>query len=92
MKVSWRQKSRATWLKDGDKNMKFFYCMTNIRRKINFISTSRIRKGNDFTNKADEVEEEIADSFEGLYSSVSLPRPSLKGVLSPSILDSLRAW
>lgn len=32
--VMWRQKSVA---KDGDKNIKFFHQMADVRRRINFI-------------------------------------------------------
>lgn len=35
--ISWRQKSRALWLKEGDKNTKFFNKMANAHRRYNNI-------------------------------------------------------
>jgi hypothetical protein len=35
--ISWRQKSRALWLQEGDKNTKFFYRIANSHRRYNSI-------------------------------------------------------
>ena len=35
--ILWRQKSRETWLKEGDKNMGFLHMMENSNRKRNCL-------------------------------------------------------
>ena len=42
--ISWRQKSREIWLKDGDRNTGFFHKMANSRRRGNQISKMRINE------------------------------------------------
>jgi hypothetical protein len=37
--ISWRQKSRGLWLKEGDKCAKFFYWVANLNRKNNCMKS-----------------------------------------------------
>ncbi|KAG5628622.1 hypothetical protein H5410_000339 [Solanum commersonii] len=41
--VLWRQKSRVLWLKEGDKNTKFFHKMANAHRRYNNIDQLMIQ-------------------------------------------------
>lgn len=88
--VSWSQKSRALWLKDGDRKTKFFHQIANERKTINHIS--KVRKGNSFSSQPNEVKEEIGKFFEELYSRDRSPRPPLKGLFFPSISTNLGVW
>ena len=37
--ISWRQKSRETWLKEGDRNTSFFHRMANAHRRRNCLNS-----------------------------------------------------
>ncbi|XP_062094135.1 uncharacterized protein LOC133800199 [Humulus lupulus] len=44
--ILWKQKSRISWLKYGDKSMKIFRASTIVRRRCNFIHTIKDSRGN----------------------------------------------
>jgi hypothetical protein len=42
--ISWRQKSRIKWLKEGDKCTKFFHSMANLNKRYNTIESLLINE------------------------------------------------
>ena len=73
--VSWRQKSRELWLKEGDKNTCFFHRMANSHRRRNCIRKVRVN-GNWFEDEA-SIKREVAASFQCSLSDPGGWRPCL---------------
>jgi hypothetical protein len=67
--VSWRQKSRALWLRMGDKCMKVFHRMANSNRRKNSID-SLLVDGSLFTNQV-EISEHIVQFYSNLCTEQS---------------------
>ena len=65
--VSWRQKSREIWLKEGDKNTGFFHRMTNSHRRRKSISSISIN-GRRLVKEA-EVKDGLVGAFQSLLSA-----------------------
>ena len=63
----WRQKSRGLWLKDGDRNMKFFNAITKQRRARNRITKLK-QLGGGWAESEEKIEE-VATDFQNLFSS-----------------------
>ena len=40
--ISWRQKSRALWLQEGDRNTSYFHALANAHRNYNSLNTISI--------------------------------------------------
>lgn len=66
----WKQKSRATWLREGDKNTEFFHATTKQRRARNRITKLKDVDGSWTLKEAGQKIERAATSyFHKLFSS-----------------------
>ena len=64
--ISWRQKSKVLWLKEGDKCTKFFHSIANSNRRYNTIDTLMI--GDSPSSNQDEISEHIVKFYQKLFS------------------------
>ncbi|CAN1761392.1 Transposon TX1 uncharacterized 149 kDa protein [Linum perenne] len=63
----WKQRAKQFWLKDGDKNTKFFHAMENARRKKRI---GRLRDDNGrWVTKQEELEELAHHYFSGIFTT-----------------------
>ena len=73
--ISWRQKSRELWLKEGDRNMSFFHRMANGNRRRNCLRKISINGGR--LDKEAKIKEVLVDAFKNLLSTLRDWPPSL---------------
>lgn len=66
--VLWREKSRVTWVKEGDGNTKFFHKVANGKRNRSFINSLENDQGVSCHN-INSILEEIVRFFGNLYMS-----------------------
>lgn len=66
--VFWSRKSRVNWLKEGDRNTKYFHAVTTERRKRNRIHSLQT-EGGAWDSEENEIAGEIAKYFENLFTS-----------------------
>lgn len=68
--VIWKQRSRISWLKEGDKNTKFFHSNVSQRQNRNRIEGLLDEVG--VWNKGDEAVGEMAiNYFQNIFSTTS---------------------
>ena len=73
--VSWRHKSRELWLKEGDRNTRFFHWMANsYRRRNTFLNTSINGRR---LSRESEIKEGLVEAFQSLMSAPSTWRALL---------------
>ena len=59
--TSWRQKSREIWLREGDKNTKYFHKMANARARRNFLSKIKVNGVN--LSSLAEIKEGVCNAY-----------------------------
>jgi hypothetical protein len=88
--VSWRQKSRALWLKEGDSNTKFFQRLANSHRRHNTIETLVV--DGQLTDDRTVIQDHIVEFYKKLYSEQYQWRPRVDDLSFLSIDEEDRIW
>jgi hypothetical protein len=88
--VSWRQKSRVMWLKEGDKCSKFFHSIANSNRRYNFIDSLLIE--DTLSSNQSDIGEHVVEFYKKLFSEPFQWRPKVDGLSIDSILESEARW
>jgi hypothetical protein len=88
--VSWRQKSRVMWLKEGDKCSKFFHSIANSNRRYNSIDSLLI--GDTLSSNQSDIGEHVVEFYKKLFSEPFQWRPKVDGLSIDSILESEARW
>ncbi|CAA7031857.1 unnamed protein product [Microthlaspi erraticum] len=66
--IYWKQKSRVTWLREGDRNTKFFHATTKQRRARNRITKLKRNDGT-WAETDDGIERVATEYFQTLFTS-----------------------
>lgn len=69
----WKQKSRVLWLRDGDRNTRYFHAKTKQRRARNRITQLK-NSMNQWVHTEEDIEAVASDYFQHLFTS-SNPNP-----------------
>jgi hypothetical protein len=88
--MSWRQKSRALWLKEGDKNTKNFHRVANSHRKFNQVNSLSINRT--ISRNPAEIKEHIVQYYNNLYFENCSWRPRVEGLSFLSIDVDESIW
>jgi len=78
--IFWKQRSRADWLKEGDRNTKFFHAKASARKKKNRISGLEDENGK-WIEEDDKVEQLICDYFTHIFTTTNPSQSQLHAAL-----------
>jgi hypothetical protein len=87
--VSWRQKSRVLFLKEGDKCSEFFHTIANSNRRNNSI---HLLIGGRLSTNQVEISEHIGQFYQKLFTKRCCWRPLVDGLSLDSILEFEDCW
>ncbi|KAG5620274.1 hypothetical protein H5410_005492 [Solanum commersonii] len=72
--IAWRQRSRTLWLKEGDRNTKYFHRIANAHKRYNNIDQLEVE--GEITQDTKKIEKEVIDFYQRLYTETSRWRPT----------------
>ena len=88
--ISWRQKSRMLWIKEGDNNTKFFHKMANSRRRFNHLNFLEV--DGVIYEEESKMAAQVVNFYKNLYKESEEWRPVVEGLEFDQIDGSERGW
>lgn len=91
--VYWKQRSRANWLREGDKNTRFFHSKATAGKRKNKIWGIEDAQGN-WRDNQEEIEREFFVFFQVLFTSSNPSQNQTKEVLKrmlPMVTSEMNA-
>lgn len=79
--VYWKQRSRANWLREGDKNTRFFHLKASARRKKNRIE-GIWNQENVWIDDTEKIEREFHEYFTSLFETSSPSKMQIEAALT----------
>ena len=79
--IYWRQRSRVEWLREGDKNTKFFHSKASSKKKKNII-WGVMNRQNKWVVDEEEVEKQFCEYFAELFTSTKPTTDHISAALS----------
>ena len=86
--ISWRQKTRALYVKEGDNNTQFFHKLANSHRNANFIK--RIEVDGVLYEDESDVHSQLVLFYQGQYEETELGRSTMDGLDFACIVEEER--
>ena len=77
--IMWRQKSREVWLKERDRNTRFFYKIANSHRNHNEVTKLKINEI--WFREGHDLKQGVVDAFQTLLSDQGDWRANLEGLV-----------
>lgn len=74
----WAQKSRAQWLKEGDRNTRNFHAIASIRKRKNAIES--MTKNGTILNNPFEIRKAVTNYFKIIFTEKSQKRPMFENL------------
>ena len=76
--ISWRQKSRALYVKEGDNNTRFFHRLANSHRNASQIK--RIEVDGVLYEDEPDVRSQLVFFYQGLFKETEVGHPTMDGL------------
>ncbi|KAG5599567.1 hypothetical protein H5410_030937 [Solanum commersonii] len=86
----WRQKFKALWLKEGDKNTRFFQRLATAHRRYNTIDRLAVR--GEEMQELDEIKSAMIEFYSNLYTENEPWRPTFDLTGCPIVTNEENEW
>ena len=83
--IMWRQKSREIWLKEGNRNTKFFHKMANSHKKHSEMTSLKIDRV--WHKEGQDLQQGIVNAFQSMLADPGNWRANVEGLTFSKLED-----